>query len=45
MIFTPSKLEGVFEIFLEPRVDERGMFARIFCIEEFDKQGIVFKSV
>ena len=45
MIFTPSKLEGVFEIFLEPRVDERGMFARIFCIEEFDKQGIVFKPV
>ncbi len=45
MIFTKAKLEGAYEIAIEPRGDERGMFARIFCTDEFAKQGITFQPV
>lgn len=45
MIFTKTKIEGVFIIELEPRVDERGFYARNFAKEEFAKQGIDFDIV
>jgi dTDP-4-dehydrorhamnose 3,5-epimerase-like enzyme len=35
MIFHPTGLEGVRLIDLEPARDERGFFARTFCVEEF----------
>ncbi len=35
MIFRPTKIAGVMEIELEPQADDRGMFARAYCEEEF----------
>jgi dTDP-4-dehydrorhamnose 3,5-epimerase len=35
VIFKASKLQGVFEIHLEPIPDERGFFARAWCQTEF----------
>lgn len=40
MIFTPLPLEGAYEISIEPRVDARGFFARIFCRREFRERGL-----
>lgn len=40
MIFKETKLKGNFLIDLEPRVDERGFFARYFCEREFSEQGL-----
>lgn len=40
MEFRPLPLKGAFEITLEPRVDSRGAFARIFCVEEFRDHGL-----
>lgn len=40
MLFTETKLKGAFIIELEKRVDERGFFARSFCANEFEKQGL-----
>lgn len=39
MIFTPTPLVGSFEVTLEPRVDNRGWFARYFCKDEFSQIG------
>jgi len=36
MIFYKTYLEGAFTIELEKRGDERGFFARFFCIKEFE---------
>jgi dTDP-4-dehydrorhamnose 3,5-epimerase len=36
MIFRETKLPGAFEINLEPKVDERGFFARCWCQKEFE---------
>jgi dTDP-4-dehydrorhamnose 3,5-epimerase len=41
MKFTPLFLEGAYLIELEPRVDERGYFARTFCMHEFEKYGLI----
>jgi dTDP-4-dehydrorhamnose 3,5-epimerase len=40
MIFTETRLKGVY--FIEPELltDERGFFARSFCKEEFQKYGL-----
>jgi len=38
--FTPTGLAGAHLIHLEPRVDERGLFARAFCAREFAAQGL-----
>jgi dTDP-4-dehydrorhamnose 3,5-epimerase len=38
--FKQTKLKGAYIIDLEPRVDERGFFARTFCQEEFSRQGL-----
>jgi dTDP-4-dehydrorhamnose 3,5-epimerase len=40
MVFCETKLEGVFEIHLEPHTDERGFFARCWCQKEFEDKGL-----
>ncbi|HVC02063.1 MAG TPA: dTDP-4-dehydrorhamnose 3,5-epimerase [Steroidobacteraceae bacterium] len=40
MIFTPLELSGAFAIDVDPRRDERGLFARTYCDEEFRAHGI-----
>jgi dTDP-4-dehydrorhamnose 3,5-epimerase len=40
MRFEPTSLAGVFLISLEPRGDERGFFARMFCADEFARQHL-----
>jgi dTDP-4-dehydrorhamnose 3,5-epimerase len=42
MKFNTTKIEGVFEVELELKEDERGYFARVFDEEEIKKQGIDF---
>lgn len=44
MKYQPTEVEGAFVVSLEPRGDERGFFARVFCAEEFagrDLEGTV----
>jgi dTDP-4-dehydrorhamnose 3,5-epimerase len=36
MIFQETELPGVFKIAIEPRLDERGFFARTWCQNEFE---------
>ncbi|MDI6730128.1 MAG: dTDP-4-dehydrorhamnose 3,5-epimerase [Candidatus Altarchaeum sp.] len=45
MIFNKTKLDGVYVIEPELKVDERGYFGRIFCKEELAKHGINFNIV
>jgi dTDP-4-dehydrorhamnose 3,5-epimerase len=45
VIFRQTKLPGVFEIDIEPRCDDRGFFARSWCQEEFEKNGLNSKLV
>ena len=45
MIFRQTKLPGVFEVDIEPRHDDRGFFARCWCREEFEKNGLNSKLV
>lgn len=40
MIFSETKIAGVFVIELEPRRDERGFFARQWCVDEFARAGL-----
>ena len=40
MIFTETELRGAFVVELELHVDERGLFARMFCREEFIAHGL-----
>jgi dTDP-4-dehydrorhamnose 3,5-epimerase len=40
MKFRETALGGVYIVSLEPRRDERGSFARIFCVDEFAAHGI-----
>lgn len=40
MEFLKTKLPGVFEIHIEARSDERGFFARTWCQQEFESQGL-----
>ena len=40
MIFTETKIPGVFVIELERRSDERGFFARQWCADEFTRAGL-----
>jgi dTDP-4-dehydrorhamnose 3,5-epimerase len=40
MIFTETKLPGVFIIEIEKREDERGFFARAWCKKEFEAHGL-----
>jgi dTDP-4-dehydrorhamnose 3,5-epimerase len=45
MIFQETELAGVFEIGLEPKCDERGFFARSWCQQEFEQQGLSQRPV
>jgi len=45
MIFRETRLKGAFIIELERLEDERGFFARTFCVEEFRTYGIEFRVV
>ena len=40
MIFTETPLEGAYLIDLEKRGDDRGFFARAFCVREFAEHGL-----
>jgi len=40
MIFTPTALTGATIVDIEPRQDERGFFARAWCQNEFEAQGL-----
>jgi dTDP-4-dehydrorhamnose 3,5-epimerase len=40
MVFTETKLKGAFVIDLERKEDERGFFARTFCVDEFQAHGL-----
>lgn len=40
MIFTPTALSGVWLIDIEPLEDERGLFARTACAEQFAAHGL-----
>jgi len=41
MIFHPTPLKDAYTIAWEPRTDDRGLFARAFCAEEFARNGLV----
>jgi dTDP-4-dehydrorhamnose 3,5-epimerase len=45
MIFKETMLKGAFLIDLEPHVDERGFFARTFCVDEFQARGLNARMV
>lgn len=40
MLFSETTLPGSFLISLDPREDERGFFARVFCEREFRDRGL-----
>lgn len=40
MRFTELDLRGAFLVEMEPRLDERGSFARSFCRDEFERRGL-----
>lgn len=42
MIFRPTPISGAFVVELDPRMDDRGSFARAFCLREFQAAGIEF---
>ncbi len=44
MKFSQTKIDGVFEIDLEPHGDDRGFLARAYCADEFARAGITFTS-
>jgi dTDP-4-dehydrorhamnose 3,5-epimerase len=45
MIFTPTEIEDVFVVELEKREDDRGFFARGFCVREFENHGMNLQVV
>lgn len=45
MIFHPTELKDAWLVELEQRGDARGMFARTFCHDEFEAQGLVAEYV
>jgi len=45
MKFNKTKINDLYIIEPEPRIDERGHLMRTFCEEEFKKNSIVFKIV
>ena len=45
MIFTETKLKGAYIIDIEKRTDDRGFFARAWCQNEFEAQGLVARVV
>src|SRR5688572_21842136 len=45
MLFHPARIDGVFRIEMERRIDERGFFARTFCKREFEERNLVSRFV
>ena len=45
MKFVTAGIEGVFKIDLDPRGDDRGFFARMFCSMEFEALGLEHQFV
>lgn len=45
MLFEPLSVAGAFLVKPEPLVDERGLFARVWCEAEFSKHGIPMQPV
>ncbi len=45
MIFVETRLAGVFEVHPDPHTDDRGLFARTWCQEEFLERGLSGKVV
>jgi dTDP-4-dehydrorhamnose 3,5-epimerase len=45
MTFHETSVSGVFEIHLEPKLDERGFFARTWCQKVFESRGLNPKVV
>ncbi|MGB6839086.1 MAG: dTDP-4-dehydrorhamnose 3,5-epimerase [Microgenomates group bacterium] len=45
MIFNKTPLAGLYEIELEKRQDERGFFARFFCVNEYKDRSLENKIV
>lgn len=45
MKFTPLPIHGAFLIDIEPLTDERGTFARTFCVDEFGAHGLATSIV
>jgi dTDP-4-dehydrorhamnose 3,5-epimerase len=45
MIFHKTELKGAFVIDLEKIEDERGFFARAWCMKEFEAQGLTARTV
>ncbi|MGA9061083.1 MAG: dTDP-4-dehydrorhamnose 3,5-epimerase [Terracidiphilus sp.] len=45
MTFEETALAGVFIVHLEPKVDERGFFARTWCRQEFRQKGLNLELV
>lgn len=45
MRFEKTAIAGVFEVILEPSVDERGLFARSWCKREFNELGLEYDVV
>ena len=45
MKFTETDIPGAFIVNHEPIYDDRGFFARSFCLNEFQNHGIEFKPV
>jgi dTDP-4-dehydrorhamnose 3,5-epimerase len=43
--FNPTRIPGCFLIEPEPRRDDRGFFARVYCPDEFSAAGIDFTPV
>ncbi len=40
MRFTSTAVQGSYIVDLEPATDERGFFARVFCVDEFAAMGL-----
>lgn len=40
MKFLPTSVQGAYIVEVEPRTDERGLFARTFCQREFERRGL-----
>lgn len=40
MTFTETLLPGVYIVDVEPKADDRGLFARTYCVDEFGARGL-----
>ena len=45
MIFTETMLQGAYIIDIEKRQDQRGFFARTWCLTEFEAHGLATRAV